>query len=80
MVLVIQKEKFFSEELIIPNDNFTLISPFIRIDYQLFDPTLLLSLIITIQYGSCRSLTNLNNMWNDIKLIKATSLGLTPSL
>ncbi|UJR09844.1 hypothetical protein I4U23_014069 [Adineta vaga] len=74
------KGAIFTEELLIPNDNFTLISPFIRIDYQPFDPVLLLSLISTIRYGSSRGLTNLNNMWTDIKLIKPTSLGLTPSL
>jgi thioester reductase-like protein len=74
------KGAIFTEELIIPNDSFTLISPFIRIDYQPFDPVLLLSLMSTIKYGSCRGLTNLNEMWNDIKIIKPTSIGLTPSL
>ena len=74
------KGAIFTEELLIPNDNFTLISPFIRIDYQSFDPVLLLSLMSTIRYGSARGLTNLNLMWDDIKLIKPTSLGLTPSL
>lgn len=74
------KGAIFSEELLIPNDTFTLISPFIRIDFQPFDPVLLLSLISTIKYGSCRGLTNLNDMWNDIKIMKPTSLGLTPSL
>ncbi|CAF1557222.1 unnamed protein product [Adineta steineri] len=74
------KGAIFTEDLIVPTDNFTLISPFIRIDYQPFDPTILLSLMTTIRYGSSRGLTNLNDMWNDIKYIKPTSLGLTPQL
>ena len=74
------KGAIFTEELLVPNDSFTLISPFIRIDYQRFDPVILLSLISTIRYGSRRGLTNLNDMWNDIKYIRPTSLGLMPSL
>lgn len=76
----VPKGAMFTEELIIPNDNFTLISPNIRIDYQPFDPVLLLSLMSTIKYGSSRGLTNLNQMWNDIQIIRPTSIGLTPSL
>ena len=74
------KGAMFTEELIIPNDTFTLLSPFIRVDYQSYDPVLLLSLMSTIHYGSCRGLTNLNDMWIDIGRIRPTSLGLTPSL
>ena len=74
------KGAMFTEELLIPNDTFTLLSPYIRIDYQSFDPVLLLSIMSTIKYGTSRGLTNLKDMWNDIKLIRPTSLGLTPSL
>ena len=74
------KGAIFSEELILPNGIATLISPYVRIDYQSFDPVLLLSIISTMQYGCSRALTNLNDMWKDIKIIKPTNLGLTPSL
>lgn len=74
------KGAIFTEELLIPNDTFTLLSPYIRVDYQPYDPVLLLSLLSTIQYGSSRGLTNLNDMWMDIRRIRPTSLGLTPSL
>jgi fatty acid CoA ligase FadD9 len=72
------KGAIFTEDLLIPTDAFTLISPFIRIDYQPFDPVLLLSLMSTIRYGSMRGLTNLKDMWDDIRDIKPTSLGLSP--
>jgi acyl-CoA synthetase (AMP-forming)/AMP-acid ligase II len=42
----------FTEELLIPTEIFPLICPFIRIDYQPFDPVLLLSLMSTIKYVS----------------------------
>ncbi|CAF3679237.1 unnamed protein product [Rotaria sp. Silwood1] len=74
------KGAIFTEDLLVPNDTFTIISPFIRIDYQPFDPVLVLSLMSTIRYGSCRGLTNLKDMWNDIKDIRPTSLGLSPAI
>ncbi|CAF1119671.1 unnamed protein product [Didymodactylos carnosus] len=74
------KGAIFTEELLVPNDTFTLISPFIRIDYQPFDPVLVLSLMSTMQYGSSRALTNLKDMWDDIRDIKPTSLGLSPAI
>ncbi|CAF4098060.1 unnamed protein product, partial [Rotaria sp. Silwood2] len=61
------KGAIFTEDLLVSIDTFTLISPFIRIDYQPFDPILLLSLMSTIQYGTSRGLTNLKDMWGDIK-------------
>ena len=74
------KGAIFTEDLLVPKDSFTLISPFIRIDYQPFDPVLVLSLMSTIQYGSSRGLTNLEDMWEDIREIKPTSLGLSPAI
>ena len=74
------KGAIFTDDLLVPKDTFTLISPFIRIDYQPFDPVLVLSLMSTIQYGSSRGLTNLEDMWDDIRDMKPTSLGLSPAI
>ncbi|CAF1615445.1 unnamed protein product [Rotaria magnacalcarata] len=74
------KGAIFTEDLLVPKDQFTLISPFIRIDYQPFDPVLVLSLMSTVQYGSSRGVTNLKDMWDDIRDIKPTSLGLSPAI
>ncbi|CAF2756041.1 unnamed protein product [Rotaria sp. Silwood2] len=74
------KGAIFTEDLLIPKDSSTLISPFIRIDYQPFDPVLVLSLMSTMQYGSSRGLTNLKDMWDDIRDIRPTSLGLSPAI
>ncbi|CAF3156002.1 unnamed protein product [Rotaria sp. Silwood2] len=74
------KGAIFTEDLLVSIDTFTLISPFIRIDYQPFDPVLLLSLMSTIQYGTSRGLTNLKDMWGDIKDVRPTSLDLSPAI
>lgn len=74
------KGAMFTEDLLVPKDQFTLVSPFIRIDYQPFDPVLVLSLMSTLQYGSSRGLTNLKDIWDDIKEIRPTSLGLSPAI
>ncbi|CAF3525176.1 unnamed protein product [Rotaria sp. Silwood1] len=74
------KGAIFTEDLLVPKDTITLISPFIRIDYQPFDPVLVLSLMSTIQYGTSRGLTNLKDMWDDIRDIRPTSLGLSPAI
>ena len=72
------KGAVFKEELVIPSEGVTSIQPFLRLDYQPFDPTYLLSILSTMQSGGCRVLASMENLMDDFKETRPTHFGATP--
>ena len=70
----------FIESLCIPSEGITTIHPFVRLDFQSFDPALLLSLLSTLQCGGSRAIcTNPGRLMEHITLVRPTHFGASPS-
>ena len=74
----IPKGGVFNEDLILPTEGITTVLPYIRIDFQYFDPSLILSVLSTIQLGGSRLISNIEQMSKDIEQQKPTHLGASP--
>jgi fatty acid CoA ligase FadD9 len=75
----IPKGAIFTEELILPSEGVAVLFPFVRLDFQEFDPSLLLSVLSTMQCGGSRALaTNLVTLMEDMEVARPTHLGATP--
>merc|ERR1712137_508779 len=61
-----------------PTAGSTTVLPFIRLDFQAFDPSFILSILSTLQFGGSRVLSNPFQMANDFIKTKPTHLGATP--
>lgn len=73
------KGAIFTEELILPSEGIAVLYPFVRLDFQEFDPSFLLSLLSTMQCGGSRALaTDLVTLLDDIEVARPTHIGATP--
>ena len=72
------KGVIFTESLLLPTEGITVVQPYIRIDFQTFDPTYLLSIMSTIQLGGCRALSSVETIVEDLSEIRPTNIGATP--
>ncbi|MCL4419608.1 AMP-binding protein [Patescibacteria group bacterium] len=75
----IPKGAVFTEELVLPSEGVAVLFPFVRLDFQEFDPSLLLSILSTMQCGGSRAIaTNLVTLMDDIEVSRPTHIGATP--
>ena len=72
------KGAMFTEELVFPTEGTTTVMPYIRMDFQLFDPSFILSIVSTMQCGGSRVLSNPNHLMDDFLSIRPTHIGATP--
>eukprot|EP01059_Diplonema_ambulator_P003942 TRINITY_DN13645_c0_g1_i2.p1 TRINITY_DN13645_c0_g1~~TRINITY_DN13645_c0_g1_i2.p1 ORF type:complete len:1032 (+),score=149.91 TRINITY_DN13645_c0_g1_i2:46-3096(+) len=73
----------FSEDLSLPTEGTTTVYPFIRYDFQEYDPTLLLSLLSTVQCGGSRYIEvgcEAGRMVRVMEKVKPTHFGAAPSV
>lgn len=75
----IPKGAIFTEELVLPSEGVAVLYPFVRLDFQEFDPSFLLSVLSTMQCGGSRAMaTNLATLMDDIEAARPTHIGATP--
>lgn len=64
-----------------PTEGVAVIYPYLRLDFQTFDPSLVLSLLSTLQCGGSRALaTDLTTLLEDMELARPTHMGATPGI
>jgi hypothetical protein len=63
-----------------PQEGVATVQPYVRLDFQRFDPSFALSLLSTIQCGGSRAITtDLRMLYEDMILVQPTHLGATPA-
>lgn len=73
------KGAVFSDDLLRPVGPVTTLHPFVRLDFEPFDPTLCLSLLQTLRCGGQRAIaTSLETMMDDFKDVRPTHVAATP--
>ncbi|KAL6070370.1 D-alanine--D-alanyl carrier protein ligase [Balamuthia mandrillaris] len=76
----IPKGAIFTEELMMPSEGVANIQPFIRLDFQSYDPSFALSLLQTMMCGGQRIFANnLQTLLDDFRLGRPTHVGATPT-
>jgi len=71
----------FSDDLLRPVGPVTTLHPFVRVDFEPFDPTLCLSLLQTVRCGGSRALSGgLAQLMEDFKEVRPTHVAATPVL
>eukprot|EP00906_Rhabdomonas_costata_P000146 RCo000199 len=74
------KGSTFVEANMISPDGISLVEPFVVLDFQSFDPTYILSLLLTVQYGGARAFPrSLETMMTELSLLRPTHIGAPPS-
>ncbi|KAH3763166.1 fatty-acid-coa ligase FadD [Pelomyxa schiedti] len=75
------KGAMFNEELLLPSEGVSVVQPYIRLDFQPFDPSFLLSVLSTMQCGGCRAFAHsLATLMDDFKIARPTHVGASPVL
>ena len=73
----------FSEDLLMPDRNMVITTPFVRADISQFDPSIFPSLIQTMAFGGSRFFLTLNgtlSLLDQMQLVKPTHFGAPPSV
>lgn len=66
----VPKGAMFTEDLVIPVGPIASVQPFVRLDYQSFDPSFLLSILSTMRCGGRRAFTNTFALMKDLPLVR----------
>eukprot|EP01119_Soliformovum_irregulare_P023388 TRINITY_DN8159_c0_g1_i1.p1 TRINITY_DN8159_c0_g1~~TRINITY_DN8159_c0_g1_i1.p1 ORF type:complete len:883 (-),score=283.55 TRINITY_DN8159_c0_g1_i1:13-2661(-) len=73
------KGAIFTQELTLPSEGLATIFPFVRIDFQKFDPSFLLSILQSLISGGKRLFSrDLVELMKDMKIGRPTHIGATP--
>lgn len=74
------KGSMFTESHLITLESAVTVDPFIRLDFQSFDPTYILSLLSTMSCGGSRVFSrSLSHLMDDIGIARPTHIGAAPS-
>eukprot|EP00727_Mastigamoeba_balamuthi_P010143 m51a1_g5751 hypothetical protein (1631) ;mRNA; r:1185475-1190493 len=69
----------FTEELMMPSEGASNVQPFVRLDFQRFDPSFALSLLSTLLCGGQRAFSSVGSVHDDMRVARPTHFGAPPA-